>query len=251
MPALPDGVGHSTEVRGAGGLYTQPHWDADMPWVAQGITARGGNMSLFTDTPVGDVLARWHALRDALHCRIIVHSRQVHEAAVHVHRALPEGLLLAADADGHATRDVGVLLAVSVADCVPINVVAPQARALALLHGGWRGIAAGILERGIARLTEELGARTAELRVHLGPAICGECYEVGGAVVSGLGLPAVGPGTAHVDIRAVLARRARALGVPAAHISVSTHCTRHGDSPFYSHRGGCRERQISVLALRA
>ena len=248
-PTYPAGIVHVTEVRDAGGLHIHPQWRDDLPWLAQGITGRDGSMSLFTDEPVGSVLAKWAALRDTLHCRVIVHARQVHEATVHVHRDLPAGLLIAPDADGHATRDDGALLAVSVADCVPISIVAPQSRAIAQLHGGWRGVAANILERGISALVDELGAEPAELRVHLGPAICGECYEVGPEVVAGLQLD--GEGITHVDVRATLAHRARACGVPAAQISASTHCTRHGDSPFYSHRGGCRERQISVLALRA
>jgi YfiH family protein len=239
---------HITEVRDAGGLYIQPQWREQLPWLAQGITGRDGSMSLFTDEPVGEVLPKWFALRDALECRVIVHAHQVHAATVHVHRDLPDGLLIAPDADGHVTRDVRALLAVSVADCVPISIVAPRTRAIAQLHGGWRGVAANILERGVALLIDH-GADASELYVHLGPAICGECYEVGREVVSGLRLD--GDNITHVDVRATLAQRAIALGVPAQQITVSTHCTRHGDSPFYSHRGGCRERQISVLAMRA
>jgi hypothetical protein len=45
----------------------------------------------------------------------------------------------------------GVLLTVSVADCVPVWLVEPESRAVALLHAGWRGVAAGILEAGLCR----------------------------------------------------------------------------------------------------
>ena len=255
-PQLPAGVAHVTEVRDAGGLYVHPQWRDQMPWLVQGITGRDGSMSLFTDEPVGTVIARWTALRAAVGCRVVVHARQVHRAHVHVHHALPPGLVLAPDADGHATRDLDALLAVSVADCVPISIVAPHARAIALLHAGWRGVAAGILERGLALVATELEASLAELLVHFGPAICGECYEVGDEVVTQLGLtssaaPPLSHSATHIDLRAALATRAIALGMEPSRITVSAHCTRHGDSPFYSHRGGCRERQISVLALHA
>jgi hypothetical protein len=179
----------------------------------------------------------------------MVHARQVHGDIVLLHERPPAGLLIAPDADGHITRVPGTLLAVSVADCVPIFVAAPGARAIALLHGGWRGVAAGILERGVALLATSFPVEPADLWVHFGPAICGACFEVGPEVVAGLGIQA-NDGATHVDLRAHLADRAIAAGVTPDRISMSEFCTRHGSSPFYSHRGGCAERQIAVLAVR-
>jgi polyphenol oxidase len=145
------------------------------------------------------------------------------------------------------------MLAVSVADCVPIFLVAPARPAVALLHGGWRGVAAGILERGLALLRDSAGAVADDVHVHFGPAICGACYEVGADTAGALGLDDTGDAAAgrlHVDLRAALAHRARNAGVPAERISVSTHCTRCGTSPFYSHRAGCAERQVAILGIR-
>jgi polyphenol oxidase len=244
QPVPPDGVLYVAE-RPEAGLYVQPHWRTGMPWLVQGTTHRGLDMSLFGGAPAADVIARWQRLRDDLGCTAAVHARQVHGAGVRVHGHVPPGLLIAPDADGHATTTPDALLAISVADCVPVFIVAPARRAIALLHAGWRGAAAGILERGIAVLAD-LGGSVAELAVHLGPAVCGACYEVGPDVPAALRLEA---GTTHVDLRAAVARRALALGVPASQISVSTLCTRCGPEPFYSHRGGSRERQIAVLAV--
>jgi polyphenol oxidase len=248
-PALPPGVERSAERPGPAGLHVLDRWSDELPWLVHGMTGRDADMSLFGGSPVGQVVERWTALRDALGCRAIVHARQVHAAGVLIHENVPDGLMVAPDADGHLTGRPGVLLAVSTADCVPILMAAPAARAVALLHAGWRGVAAGILERGIALLREHHGAAAGELHVHFGPAICGECYEVGPEVVAGVGLESASP--THVDLRAALAARALDCGVPAARITVSAHCTRHGDSPFYSHRGGCSERQIAVLGIRA
>jgi copper oxidase (laccase) domain-containing protein len=151
-------------------------------------------------------------------------------------------------ADGHASTEIGLLMTVSVADCVPISLIATQPRCAALLHGGWRGVAAGILENGIAALHELCGVRTEDLILHLGPAICGACYEVGPEVHRALGTGPV-DGSAPVDLRAVLARRAKAAGIETTRISVSEHCTRCGGL-FHSHRGGAPERQVAVLGLR-
>jgi YfiH family protein len=229
-------------------LFAVSDWVAHVPWLVHGMTDRSADMSLFGAAPSGDVLWRWRALRDALGCRVIVHARQVHGGHVLVHDTLPAGIVVADDADGHATSRGGVLVAVSIADCVPIFIAAPDVHAVALLHGGWRGVAAGILERGIATLAGEFGATTARLRIHCGPAICGTCYEVGPEVPRQLGLP---DGATHVDLRSLLAQRAIEHGVPHANVTISTHCTRCGDTPFYSHRGGSAERQIAVLGIRS
>jgi polyphenol oxidase len=234
----------------APGLHLHGGWTEQMPWLLQGTTS-GADMSLFGGAAAGDVLNRWLELRSRLRFPRVVHARQVHAADVVVHAGVPPGILVAGDADGHATAEPGTLLTVSVADCVPIFMAAPDRRAIALLHGGWRGVAAGILERGVALMRTQFGVRPGSLRVHFGPAICGDCYEVGAEVRAGLGLAARAGGRAFVDLRAVLADRARSLGVPAEAISQSSYCTRCGDSPFFSHRAGCPERQLGVLGIRA
>jgi polyphenol oxidase len=259
VPLLPQGVESARERRLEGvrpSLHAHPGWAAAMPWLVHGVTDGTDDMSLFGGTPAGQVLPRWQQLRDALGCAVIVHARQVHQARVLAHGAIPPGVHIAENADGHATDRPGTLLAVSVADCVPIYVIAPEQRAVALLHGGWRGVAAGILEHGVAMLKASYGADPHRLRVHFGPAICGACFEVGPEVVSGLGLDEGNPGQGaagyrrHVDLRAALAQRAVAAGVRTERVSTSAFCTRCGQSPFYSHRGGCAERQVAVLGIR-
>ncbi len=235
-------------------LFEHPGWRVRFPWLIQGTTARGGagddfDLRLFGDTPVGRVIDRWRRLREGLGISRSVHARQVHGTAVLIHAEGSPGLVVSERFDGHATEHPDILLTVSVADCVPISVVDGRGRAIALLHGGWRGVAAGILERGVHLLGRLGGARPGELHVHLGPAICGRCYEVGPEVVRALGLPAPAAPT-PVDLRAELGRRAQAAGVPEPHISISEFCTRCGESPFFSHRGGCVERQVGFLAIR-
>ncbi len=86
--------------------------------------------------------------------------------------------------------ETGVLLTVTVADCVPVFLADPDSRAIALLHAGWRGAVAGIMDRGIRALEALRGVSPSGLRVHLGPAICGACYEVGPDVLQQFGRPA-------------------------------------------------------------
>lgn len=232
--------------------FTHPEWREAFPWLVQGTTGRGGeepfDLGLFSDaSPARDVLARWEVLRRATRAERVAHAHQVHGAAVRFHRGGTPGLLVAGPCDGHATSDAGTLLAVTVADCVPVSLVDPARRAVALLHAGWRGAAAGILERGIAVLAERVRTRPADLHVHLGPAICGRCYEVGPEVFESLGRP-VPRGPEPIDLREVLAERAAAAGVAEERVTISEHCTLCGEE-FFSHRAGQRQRQVGFLGI--
>lgn len=249
-PRLPDGVVGIREEPAAGAipLFVHPTWRRELDWVVQGTTGRGtdssADMGLFGATPVVETMRRWRTLRTDLSMRRAVHSLQVHEDRILVHGDGPPGLAVSEGFDGHVTDRSGLLLTVSVADCVPIFLVAPAARRIAILHGGWRGTARRILHAGLDRLSGD----SADIHVHLGPAICGRCYEVGPEVHEALGLPAPA-GPAPVDVRAVLARQAVDAGVAPDHISISEHCTRCGDG-FFSHRAGEPGRQLGVLGLR-
>jgi purine-nucleoside/S-methyl-5'-thioadenosine phosphorylase / adenosine deaminase len=231
-----------------------PGWREAFPWLVQGTTTAGNphdpfDLGLFSDaTPARGVMEHWHRLRVGAGMTTVALAHQVHGSAVRWHRAGPPGMHVAEPCDGHATADGGVLLAVTVADCVPVSVVDPERRAVALAHAGWRGTAAGVLERAIAVLVERAASRPEDLHVHLGPAICRDCYEVGPEVFQALGVP-VPPAPARLDLRAALAARARAAGVAPRRITASSHCTRCGHG-FFSHRGGSRARQAGFLGAR-
>jgi YfiH family protein len=236
-------------------LLIQPDWAELFPWLVQATTFRGAaaaefDLRLFGAIPSGEVLKRWELLRRTLGFSRAIHARQVHGARILVHRAgEPAGLLIADSADGHLTDAPGVLLTVSAADCIPISLVDPERRAIALLHGGWRGVAAGIVEEGIRALESIAGSDPRTIHLHLGPAICGDCYEVGPEVHSELGLT-VPSRNQPIDLRAIAVDRALALGVRVERVSISAYCTNCSDVPLFSHRGGSAGRQVGILGIR-
>jgi YfiH family protein len=204
-----------------------------------------GSFGLHTNEPVRDVMARWTELRRELGTRLAT-AAQVHETEVLIHHPGWTGWLCAEEADGHAATERGTALGVTVADCVPVFIAHPSG-AIALLHSGWRGTAARIVERGIDAL-EHRGFPAAELRLHTGPAICRKCYEVSPDVYARLTGTDPGKPTT-VDLRRLIAEHARARGV--RHITTSPSCTRCDNDHFYSHRAGDSGRMVGVIVADA
>ena len=207
-------------------------------------TRAAGSFGVASQEPVRDVMARWDRLRRELAPAgpRIATARQVHGDQVLSHGSGWEGWLRGGDADGHLTLERGTGLAVSIADCVPVFIAHPSG-AIALLHSGWRGTAGRIVERAIDLMLTR-GIPAGELLLHLGPAICGTCYEVSADVYRQVTGRTVDRPTT-VDLRAVIADHARLRGVRG--ISVSPRCTRCDNDRFYSHRAGDVGRQLGVM----
>lgn len=195
--------------------------------------------------PVNQVMARWDALRATVAARGVrrlATSAQVHGTHLVVHVPDWEGWLRGPRADGHVSTTRGTAAAVTIADCVPVFLAHPSG-AVAVLHSGWRGTAVRIVEQGVDALASR-GFPAGELRLHLGPAICGDCYEVSPDVIRQLTGASVSKPTT-VDLRALIAEHARAKGV--RHVSISNSCTRHHHDRFFSHRAGDSGRQVGVI----
>ena len=207
-------------------------------------TRQAGSFSTQSDEPVSAVMARWNSVREAAAQRGVTRlatAAQVHGNRVLVHAPGWDGWLRGTQADGHVAAERGTAVSVTIADCVPVFLAHPSG-AIALLHSGWRGTAARIVEQGVAALAHR-GFPPSELRMHLGPAICGTCYEVSADVYRQVtGESAANPRT--VDLRAVISRHARAAGV--TRMTSSALCTRCDNERFFSHRAGDAGRQISV-----
>lgn len=220
---------------------------ADLGVTAFTTTRAVGSFGMMTADPVSEVMGRWAALRRELHAFAprLATAGQVHGKRVLVHDGAWRGWLRGEEADGHFVPVRGTAVAVTVADCVPVFIAHPGGAVLAI-HSGWRGTAARILEVGLAEL-KGAGNSLAEARIHLGPAICGKCYEVSADVYRQLTGRDPGKPT-PVDLRALLADQARAAG--AKRITVSDQCTRCNNNRFFSHRAGDVGRQLGVIVAK-
>jgi YfiH family protein len=153
-------------------------------------------------------------------------------------RATGDGTL--PEADGHATAERGLAPMVITADCLPIALICQQA--VAMVHAGWRGLAAGVVEEGIGAL-RQLGG-DGEIQAAIGPGAGGCCYEVGPGVHAAFGRPAV---RGRIDLKAIAAERLRAAGATEVHdVGLCTICS--DPALFFSHRRdqGVTGRQAGV-----
>ncbi len=141
-------------------------------------------------------------------------------------------------ADAAYTTQTGVVLAVLTADCLPLLVCAGDGTEIAAIHAGWRGLAAGVIERCI----ENLRTPHARLLVWLGPAIGPRSYEVGEEVratfvaqdrTNTQAFVPTRAGHWHCDLYTLAQRRLRALGVTRIYGGEFDTFT---DARFYSYR---------------
>jgi polyphenol oxidase len=225
-----------------------PLWHGRFGVVA-GITDRStGSLGLSIPEPAEDVVTRLRDFRTAMRPAFsaLQMAHQVHGREVVWHERVAPGWHVRDDIDGHASAQPGLLLAVIVADCVPIYLTTTDGRAVALLHAGWRGTAANILTAGVELLAARAGASARDIVMHCGVAICGACYEVGEEVARAVRGRRAAAGKQRLDLRAELACQAEALGL--IEVTISPLCTSCDRDRFYSHRAsGDGGRQIAYL----
>lgn len=223
-------------------------------------TRAAGNQGRGAPADGDDVHANRAAVIRALHLDPARHveADQVHGAAVAVVGARDAGRSLP-DADGLATAEPGVVLAVHAADCLPLLFADPRTGAVAAVHAGWRGLAAGIPVEAVRVLADRFDVRAEDLLVAVGPSI-GPChYEVDEPVMARMRAwpwwEAVAPpndrGRWQLDLRAACARQLAGEGVLPEHIDVLDLCTYHHPELFYSYRRDrASGRMAAVIAPR-
>lgn len=90
---------------------------------------------------------------------------------------------LKAGFDGLVTNEPGLMICTVEADCVPVYMLDPVKKAVAMVHSGWRGTVGEICAKAVLALQENYHTDPADLIVHIGPCICENCYEVGAELI--------------------------------------------------------------------
>lgn len=228
-----------------------PDWTVP-PRIGAAMSLRAGGVSVAPwnswnlGEHVGDDRAHVAANRRRFAERIgaaPVWLQQVHGTRVERLSAVHVGAL-ARQADAAWTDEPGVACAVLVADCLPVLFAAP--RGVAAAHAGWRGLAAGVLEKTLAALCEGTHCAASQVAAWLGPCIGARQFEVGEDVLQAFGraacaADAFAPRDTADGRRRWLANlpmlaRERLQSAGVRHISGGAWCTFEQASDFFSYR---------------
>jgi YfiH family protein len=205
------------------------HLTIDLPGgTALFTTRRGGvsegpfaslNLGLWTDDDPARVAENRERVRSAAGAGRLLQGRQAHGVRVVVDGQGIE------EADGQVTSAPGVAAIVLVADCLPVALAGPER--VGVVHAGWRGLADGVVEEGVAAV----GAVAAAIGPGIGPC----CYEVGDDLRAVFGTT-----EPTLDLKAIARARLEAAGVREIHDCGL--CTSCDAERFFSHR---RDRGIT------
>jgi hypothetical protein len=246
------------EVLARAGLdWIVPDWDAAAHVRAFFTTRNGPGGSPFDAGPADPGALGGKARDDVLASRALVESivpsppnylEQVHGADV-VRIDAPRTLSPRWPvADAAVTRATGVVLAIRVADCLPVLFTDASGDVVAAAHAGWRGLAAGVLEATV----DAMAVAPSTIRAWIGPGIGPSAFEVGADVLdafvsrdpSARAHFAPHPGGKwRADLTALARDRLRAAGV--GHIGGSNACTFGEPQRFHSFR---RDRSAGRMA---
>jgi YfiH family protein len=207
------------------------------------------NLGILTADAAAAVVENRHRLAGALGLDVgrIPIGRQVHggELALHSGPQQPSpfarpGAELPA-VDGHVVTEPGLAPLVFTADCLPVALAGPGG--VAMLHCGWRGMAAGIVAAGAGAVSATDAA--------IGPGVGPCCYEVGAEVLAAFS--DLGDGIADgrmLDLTEVARRLLRRAGV--RRVACADLCTSCEEPLFFSHRrdAGRTGRQAGLVWLK-
>ena len=174
---------------------------------------------------------------------------QVHGAQV----ADADAADVSGPADGAVTTRAGCVLAILIADCMPVLLASEDGRVLACAHAGWRGLAAGVLEATVRAM------RVEPPRIHawLGPAIGTDHFEVGAEVRdeflaqdprAGAAFTSNARGRWQCDLQNLARQRLAALGLHR--VSSANVCTYAQAEACFSYRRDGRTGRMAALIWR-
>lgn len=223
------------------------------------------NLSFSVGDNYHDVLANRRTVAKAIGVNISdwVLAQQVHRSSVWEVGKLERGRggrdswSALPRSDALVTAEGGIALGVLTADCLPLALVSPEPKAIAMIHAGWRGMLCGVVENSILRLEKIAKCKSEEILGVVGPHIASCCFEVGPQVaekfMERFGSECVigdDEDTTKLDLGKACLSELEGLGVRRENTFVSEICT-CCDPSYFSFRcaGGETGRQGGFVVI--
>lgn len=164
------------------------------------------------------------------------------------------------EADASTSLTPGVVCVVQTADCLPLLLAEKNGRAVAAVHASWKSLAAGIIQKTVARLRERLGDESAQFVVWMGPRIGDDDFEVGADVLDAMkvmlpqaqvAFKAKEDGKFLASLSTLALQALAQVGVDAADVVDAKRSTYANDELFYSYRrDGVTGRHATMIWMK-
>lgn len=260
-------------------LYVQD-WMDEYPWLVAGFSTRNGGNSL---TPYASLNSGLHVGDDPLDVvknrkRLIslqnmpfelwTCANQIHGSTIYHVQSSDKGRGRSSldsaiqGVDGLFTQESNIFLASFYADCVPIFFIDPKKRVIGIVHAGWKGTVAQIGSKLIQHWNKVFNSSPSDIKVAIGPAIGGCCYEVDNAVMDQFkpffhllskGATTIKSNSKYqIDLKQINYDFLKQAGIRSEHIEVSQWCTSCRTDLFYSHRkeNGVTGRMTAFMTIK-
>lgn len=237
------------ETAGPVKYYTSPLL-ATLPGIRHAFPCRSGN-------PLESLDHLADRMKETFGLTSLLMAKQVHGTGVLIYDGDPGGVELFRKRafDAIISSTPGIALGIRTADCLPVILAAPG-KAVAVAHGGWKGIIGGIMEKAVQTLVEIYRAEPAAIVAAIGPHILSTCYEVGPDVADSFkrrfGESVLKPGRRdrpHLDLETAARLSLQSAGLAPENIDCVRLCTHCLPELFHSYRRDGRPtgRQISFI----
>lgn len=212
-----------------------------------GIAGNGLNLATHVGDDLEDVLRNRQIARETFGLPAVVYMNQVHGDDVAI--ITKSDLAESPTADGLVTGEPGIALAVLTADCVPLIMHDRENQVIAAVHVGRPGLVNGVVAKAVLAM-QAIGATS--IHAIMGPAICGDCYEVPPAMQDEVceyapaARSVTDAGTTGLDIRDGVAWQLRRFDIDAI---VDPICTRRSELHYSYRRDGVTGRTAGFVFL--
>ena len=211
-----------------------------------------GSMKIFKDGEIGDINQKNRQIffeKSGINDNAVISANLVH--GNHVEVVAGVDIKIIPETDALITKESKILLAVTIADCVPVFFYEKERGIIALAHAGWRGVVGNILKNTVEEISK-IGGDVNNLYVALGPGI-NECHfeikeDVLGMFANYSESIVKRDGKIFVNLKGIIIKQLIGLGIKEVNIENNETCTFEAENLF-SYRRSNAQSSDSMIAL--